>query len=87
MFRPKPIVEPGLTVDEAKALLQKIKDGDIKTCAHCAGIHARACPRVRKMTFVGDEIREISFWRDDKYNNDDTIWPSDLQEVADREEA
>ena len=83
MFRPKPPVEPALTVDEAKALLQKIKDGDIKPCAHCGLIHALACPRVKRMVFVGDEIREIEFFKGDEYKNTDTINPTDIQEIVD----
>jgi hypothetical protein len=50
------------------------------TCAHCGGIHARACPRVKRMVFKGDDIAEVEFWKD--WPQDDILWVEDVATVV-----
>lgn len=70
-----------MSVDEAKIFLKRIEDKDIKVCSHCGGCHARACPRVKRMIFVGDDIKEIEFFQDEQYDASMIVWPDEIQEV------
>lgn len=51
-------------------------------CQTCGGLHARACPRVRSVSYVtqGDKvlISQVTFWPDGKWSTDGIIWPDEL---------
>lgn len=80
LFHKKLDTESLMPVDEARVLLAKIKSGEIKPCSHCFGIHARACPRVKRMVFIGEEVKEIEFWQD--WPTADIIWPDEIEGIV-----
>lgn len=46
-------------------------------CIHCGGLHAIACPRVRRIRLRTDgSLEEVEFWRD--WLTDRVIWKEDL---------
>jgi hypothetical protein len=50
-----------------------------EACRHCGALHARACPRVRRMTFhPGGSLAGVDFWADGKWSDEGLIWPEDL---------
>lgn len=52
---------------------------EIPSCQHCGGRHARACPRVRKMSFhPNGALAAVEFWPAGKWSDDDIIWPEDI---------
>lgn len=62
-----------LTAELAAKLLQ------IPQCQHCGGRHARACPRVKRMSFhPNSALAEVEFWPEGKWTDADIIWPEDL---------
>jgi hypothetical protein len=51
-------------------------------CAHCGGLHLRACPRVRNLQWYRDgAVRAAEYWQ--TYDDTNVIWPEDLQGVLD----
>lgn len=50
-------------------------------CAHCGGVHAIACPRVRRMRFRpdGQSLYEVEFW--ETWDKTRVVWPEDLFET------
>lgn len=68
-----------LTDDEKAALRARFSSGE--ACKHCGGLHARACPRVRRMLFHADgKLAEVDFWADGQWSDAYVIWP---EQVAD----
>ena len=67
---------------------QAIFRGDVAgkgPCEDCGGIHQRACPRIRRQTWIrtgpGDGQRaEVEYWR--TYPDDGIIWPEDAFDDA-----
>lgn len=52
---------------------------EIPSCQHCGGRHARACPRVRKMSFhPNGALASVEFWPEGRWSDDDIIWPEDI---------
>ncbi len=46
-------------------------------CIHCGGLHAIACPRVKRIRFRTDGgLEEVEFWAD--WPTDRVIWKEDL---------
>ena len=46
-------------------------------CAHCGGLHARACPRVASIEYwESGSIKRVRFWK--TFDDDGVIWPEDL---------
>lgn len=64
--------------EERDALREQFERG--LNCVHCGGLHLRACPRVRRIVFKGNDnsIAEVEFWRDGAWPKDDIIWPEDV---------
>lgn len=60
---------------EERAVLQEyFTRGEV--CAHCRGVHTRACPRVKRMTYhEGGQLAEVEFWPDGKWPTDYVIFP------------
>ena len=71
MTEPEPTTpEPGLPEDMASAL------ESIAACPYCGGQHARACPRVKKLTYhPGGEIAGVEYWPHGRWPDDHIIWP------------
>jgi hypothetical protein len=86
-----------VNLDEDAAALYRERFADGKSCPHCGGIHLRACPRVKRLVFRGqDQIAEVEFWGHGWWPEDEIIWPEDVfetgndpasEESADGEEA
>ena len=67
----------GLSEEELDLYKEQFAGG--KACPHCGGIHLRACPRVRRIVFKGQEmISEIEFWAHGKWPEDEIVWPEDV---------
>lgn len=50
-------------------------------CSHCGGVHVRACPRVRSMSWhPNGTIASVEFWPDGRWSDAHIIWP---EQVAD----
>lgn len=58
-----------------------------KGCRWCGGLHVRACPRVKKMTFHtdGSTVLEVEFWAESEWSDANVVWPEDLEEAGDDE--
>jgi len=58
-------------------------------CAHCGGVHARACPRVKRLQFGADgrQVIEVEFWRDGRWDETRVKWIEDLSLDAPASEA
>jgi hypothetical protein len=66
----------GMTDAERDAVATRFAAG--QQCPHCGGIHVRACPRVRRMAFRGEEIAEIEFWPPGQWPGTDVLFPEDF---------
>jgi hypothetical protein len=76
-----PDEETPLTEEQRRAVRDRFDRGD--GCKHCGGIHARACPRVRRLAYhSNDHLAEVEFWRDDQWSKDHIIWPEDTTETG-----
>jgi hypothetical protein len=50
-------------------------------CQHCKGIHDRACPRVREMTFSpAGQIIGVTFWKE--WDENSVLWPEDVMAIV-----
>lgn len=67
---------PPMTAEEKMAYQAQFADK--KACAHCGGLHLRACPRVRRLTFRNKEIAEVEFWPPGRWPEGDIVWPEDV---------
>jgi hypothetical protein len=56
-----------------------------QTCPWCGGIHARACPRVKRLAYdpTGKNVNEVEFWAWGEWPEDHVVWPEDLVEKED----
>jgi hypothetical protein len=69
-----------------RRLLEKDESGqtlfDREKCAHCGGLHLRACPRVKRLQFAerGQHVVEVEFWPPGQWPEDDVIWPEQVFE-------
>lgn len=71
----EPAADDQLTAEQAAKARKLFAEG--KACKHCGGIHARACPRVKRMAFQGDNLIEVEFWPEGRWSDDHIIWPED----------
>jgi hypothetical protein len=70
------LAEPPLSPEEAAELWRQFRG---RLCQHCLGAHARACPRVRELSFHPDaKLSRVRFWRDGEWSDDGVLWPEDL---------
>jgi hypothetical protein len=45
-----------------------------RRCAHCGGIHLRACPRIKTIEFApSGEPSRVTFWK--SWDDSEVIWP------------
>lgn len=65
-----------LDEEQRESVRQRFSSGE--GCPHCGGLHLRACPRVRRMMFHGQEISEIEFWAHGDWPTTDILWPEDF---------
>lgn len=61
-------------------------------CVHCTGVHfvvdglspwRQPCRRVKKVTWSGDDVTEVEYWPDGRWNDDDVIFPDEVFEEDD----
>jgi hypothetical protein len=70
-----------LTAEENAALRARFDAG--QACQHCGGLHARACPRVRELSFhPNGVIAQVRFWADGEWSDAAIIWPEELDPEA-----
>ena len=50
-------------------------------CAHCGGVHAINCPRVKRIRFRADGSTplEVEFWADNEWPKDRIVFPEDVE--------
>ena len=84
---PQPPAPPTLSLQAARDILDQIEKVGTDSyavdprCQHCRGIHDRACPRVREMTFSpAGQIIGVRFWRE--WDEDSVLWPEDVIAVV-----
>lgn len=59
--------------------------GNTAPCMHCGGVHLRACPRVKKITWhVDGTCTSAEYWPDREWSDANIVWPED---AYDEEEA
>ena len=68
MLRRRP---PRHSPEQVAALLE------LPPCAHCGGLHAIHCPRVKSMEFDGSgALRRVEFWQ--RWDEGRVVYPEDL---------
>ena len=66
-----------LTSEEKEGYREQFLHGE--QCKHCGGLHLRACRRVRRLVMRNrEEIGEVEFWQDGKWDESEIIWPEDI---------
>lgn len=59
-----------------------------EACQHCKGLHARACPRVKSMTFHNNgSLASIEFWQDGEWSDNNVIWPEEVPDISSAEDS
>jgi hypothetical protein len=50
-------------------------------CTWCGGLHLRACPKVKRMTFTNDgkNVVEVEYWPDSHWSDSNVVWPEDMK--------
>jgi len=67
---------PELTPEERQQARQLFEGG--KNCQHCGGVHLRACPRVRKITWhIDGTCTSAEYWPDREWSDANIVWPED----------
>lgn len=68
--------EEPLTAEE----IEKFRKSYLENkCSHCGGVHARACPRVKRIVFNDKgTILEVEFW--ENWPTNDVVFPEELYE-------
>jgi len=62
--------------DAAEARAQFTKGA---ACLHCGGLHLRACPRVRRLSWRNKEdLAEVEYWAAGRWDPGDTVFPEDV---------
>src|ERR1035437_1638416 len=84
---PPPAPPQTLSLEAARIILKQIEQVGTDAyavdprCQHCKGIHDRACPRVREMSFSPTgSIIGVKFWRE--WDEDSVLWPEDVIAVV-----
>lgn len=58
-------------------------DYPVEVCSDCRGIHTRACPRVKRVTYGEHrQVTEVEYWPDSAWPKDHVIFP-DSPEMMD----
>lgn len=74
-----------LVVDEDTGLTEYER----RQCQHCKGVHARACPRVKRIRYDterGNAVAEVEYWPDGQWSDQHVIWPEDLGVIGDKQQ-
>lgn len=68
-----------LTAEEVRTAEEIQKE---QTCRWCGGMHARACPRIKRLAFdpSGRNVVEVEFWHQSDWSDNHVVWPEDLVE-------
>lgn len=75
-----PEAEPTTLTPELAARIVK----DAKPCMHCGGHHARACPRVKRLSWhPGGALAEVEFWPDGRWSDEHVLWPEQIPDSSD----
>jgi hypothetical protein len=70
------MTDPELAEDEIAEMWRVFRE---RKCDHCAGAHARACPRVRKLEFhTNGNLQSVEFWPPGQWPDEHVQWPEDL---------
>lgn len=65
-----------ITPDEARSMWASFR---ASCCDHCGGVHARACPRVRRISWHDNgRIGVVEFWADGSWPDDHVQWPETM---------
>lgn len=65
-----------------------------RACVHCAGVHdvvddlpryRQPCRRVKRAVWSGDDLVEVEYWADGRWDQADVIFPADAYETDDDE--
>lgn len=79
-----PVDPSGWTPEVAANIRARFLNGE--ACQHCKGIHARACPRVRTMTFhPTGALASVEFWREGLWSDAHIIWPEEVPDLNSEE--
>jgi hypothetical protein len=72
----------GVTVPLSSQDKQDAQELQDQYCPWCGGLHARACPRVKRLAYdqSGKNVIEVEFWRADEWGSEHIVWPEDLVE-------
>lgn len=55
-----------------------------ENCTHCGGIHARSCPRVKRLVWhPNGTLAEVEFWSSGEWSDENVVWPEDIPAVED----
>lgn len=82
MTHPEPA---GLTPDELRQIRKQIADN---RCLHCGGAHARACPRVKTMSYhPNGALAGVEFWPDGKWSTDHVLFLDEYPDPDDEQGA
>jgi hypothetical protein len=83
MRRIIPYVADSLTPEQrrqAQAIFEG--KGTVAPCMHCGGVHLRACPRVRKITWHSDgTCLGAEYWPAGQWSDEGIVWPEDAYEI------
>jgi hypothetical protein len=68
-----------LSVQEVRDAEEIQKD---QSCRYCGGMHARACPRVKRLSYdqTGQHVTEVEFWPWNEWPEGQVVFPEDLVE-------
>lgn len=68
---------PPLTRQEVQEAEEIQKD---QSCRYCGGMHARACPRVKRLAYdqTGMHVTEVEFWPWNQWPEGQVVFPEDL---------
>lgn len=54
-----------------------------RCCQHCGGLHTRACPRVRSISYSSDgKPSQVDFWPDGRWPTDGVLWLDEVIAAA-----
>lgn len=82
-------VHVALTPDEKIALRAVFPTRPESACKHCGGYHLRACPRIKRIAWIGEgagtgnEV-EVEYWP--AFDDENIIWPEDVYDEEDDSE-
>jgi hypothetical protein len=72
-----------VTPEQKEALRQVFPERPETSCQWCGGYHLRACPRVKRMTFMGQgagtgNVTEVEYWHHNEVDWSEVIFPEEV---------